>query len=595
MNLAACRQIEAVLVQSDAGMDAVQLASMQQHLQSCPTCRRRQRAWALVREGALAANDVLDDLTGARVFGRVQARLGAHALRDRTVERATRPRWTRLATSLAFAVVTILAFVLGTWLRKPERSLTVTPLVLEPYQLHVLTERRTVTSGKGLDHLELPPHASTRARLGRAAELTLLGPLELTVHDGDKQRVELELGRGTLLGDFDGSGGRSLRISTRDATIDIVGTRFIVEASGTGTRVAVDHGLVRVESRGRLRMVGAGLSWSTDGDALVPLDGAMARLFDRAAPEQWEGLASEPSPKGARSETSREGAPKEAKEDETTRRGQGVRRSEGPQRTVRQRRIHVSRGRSQLGGDAEGANEPAYRAGQTASQPEQASPTAGPHLLALADPTPVPARSPAVTASARLEEAAPAVVPPPPVAPLPAESSLPVPAPPAASRATVASLYKEAEEAMKRGDAATGKQRLVAVVRTFPRDVMADSARFELALLANKQGDHREALAQIRDILDHGSRGPFVEPAQFLRCRVYLEEDRDAAETCLARFVLAYPRSAHDDVAMRALIDLSRAKGHCGKAAHLAETYLQRHPKGAFAEEAARVRDHCGP
>jgi TolA-binding protein len=171
---------------------------------------------------------------------------------------------------------------------------------------------------------------------------------------------------------------------------------------------------------------------------------------------------------------------------------------------------------------------------------------------------------------------------------------VPVPAPPAASRSTVSSLYKEAEQALRRGDDGAGKQRLLALIRTFPRDVMADSARFELALLANAGGDQREALALIRDILGHGTRGPLVEPARFLRCRVYLKEDRDAAEICLVRFVRDYPRSPHDDVAVRALVELSRAKGQCSKASQLAEMYLQRHPKGSFADEAARVRSQCG-
>ena len=158
----------------------------------------------------------------------------------------------------------------------------------------------------------------------------------------------------------------------------------------------------------------------------------------------------------------------------------------------------------------------------------------------------------------------------------------------------MSSLYKEAEQALRRGDAAAGKERLEALVRAFPRDTMADSARFELALLAKQGGDQREALARIREILDHGSSGSFGEPAHFLRCRVYLEEDRAAAETCLERFVRDYPRSPHDEVALRALVELSRARGQCSKASQLAATYLQRHPKGPFAEEAARVRSHCG-
>jgi TolA-binding protein len=196
--------------------------------------------------------------------------------------------------------------------------------------------------------------------------------------------------------------------------------------------------------------------------------------------------------------------------------------------------------------------------------------------------------------TAPVQGAAPAVAPSPVPAPPPA-SPVAVPAPPAAARASVSFLYKKPRRPLKRGDAAAGRQRLEAVVRTFPRDAMADSARFELALLAHENGDQREALAQIRDILGHGTSGPFVEPARFLRCRVYLKEDRDAAETCLARFVRAFPRSAHDEVAVRALIDLSRARGQCSKAAQLAETYLQRHPKGPFAAEAARVRPQCGP
>jgi hypothetical protein len=123
---------------------------------------------------------------------------------------------------------------------------------------------------------------------------------------------------------------------------------------------------------------------------------------------------------------------------------------------------------------------------------------------------------------------------------------------------------------------------------------MADAARFELALLAKKDGDASGAMAHIREILSHGAGGPFVEPARFLRCRVYLDSDRDAAETCLTRFVRDYPQSPHDAAAVQALIELLRGKGQCAKASQLAEVYRQRHPEGPFAQEAARVRSHCG-
>lgn len=599
MKLEKCRQFEEILVQRDVGTEARSLASIQHHLPSCPVCRRHQRTWSLVRQSALAANDVLDDLMRARVLGRVQARLGAQAAREGGPERRIRPRHTRVAWSLGFAAATILAFVLGTRLRRLEPPMAVAPLVLEPYALHPPAEPGSTVPRKGLDRLELPAHASMRARLGAAADLTLLGPLELTVRDGEKQRVELDLARGTVLGDFDGSGGRRLRISTRDATIDIVGTRFMVDALAARTRVAVAHGLVRVESKGRLRMVGTGLAWSTDREALETLDAGTARMFERAASGQWEEVVPEHPPGAARGETPGAGA---SKREKTTGRGKGVGMVGGAQRPARQRRVHVRHGRFPRLVDAGGASETEHRTSQTNAPTAEDAP-APDRRLALAVTPPVPTG----TVLSPVPPA-PLVVPTPPtpregppsaIAPSPAPASpeappRPVPAPPAPSRATVSSLYKDAEQALRRGDDDVARQRLVAVVRTFPRDVMADAARFELALLANKDGDQREALAQIRQILGSGPGGPFVEPARFLRCRVYLKEDRDAAETCLVRFVRDYPRSSHGDVALRALIELSRSKDQCGKAFRLAETYLQRYPKGAFAEEAARVRSHCG-
>jgi TolA-binding protein len=600
MTPAKCRRMEDVLVQREVEADAVLLASMQQHVPSCPACRRHQRTWALVRERALSADDALDDLTRARVFGRVQARLGAQARPEGGPERRSGPKRTRLAWSLGFAAVTILAFVLGTRLRRPEPGLAVAPLALEPYAMHPSAQPGSPVPGKGLDRLELPPHASMRARLGPAADLTLVGPLELIVRDSDKQRVELDLGRGTLLGVFDGSGGRHLRISTPDATVDIVGTRFIVDAVATRTRVAVAHGLVRVESKGRLRMVGAGFSWSTDGDALVPLDGGTARMFEQAAVGQWEEVASEHAPGAAEAETSRGGA---TKRERSPGRAKGV-RAEGPERTAHKRRVHVRRARVPRVVDASGANEREQRA--SPANVRAADPAVPDRRLALAVPAALPTERGPTPSTSPAPPPAPGEGPPPAVAPsptaappaassqsIPAPPPVPAPPPPTASRATVSSLYKEAEHALSRGDDAAARQRLVAVVRTFPRDVMADSARFELALLANKAGDQREALAQIREILGRGPGGPFVEPARFLRCRVYLKEDRDAAETCLTRFTRDYPRSPHGDVALRALVELSRGKGQCGKASRLAETYLQRYPKGTFADEAARVRSNC--
>jgi len=575
MTFAGCRQIEQVLVGGAAVGDATLGASMRHHLQTCSSCRRHQGTWTLVRRSALVANDVLDDLTRARVFGRVQAALGAGATARAGRERPGRGGRVRFAWSMAFAVVPILAFVLGTRLRHSESTGGAATVALEPYALHVTAQPRLAVPDKRLDHLELPPYAAMRARLGPAADLTLAGPLELTVRDGDKPRVELALGRGTLLGDFDGSGGRSLRISTADATVDIVGTRFMVVATAIRTRVAVDHGLVRIESKGRVRLVGPGLAWSTDEEDVRPFDAWTADTFHRAALGRWQDLVAPPVPSDAKAADRTEGAAKERVSGaEDTDRGEGA-------RPARRRRVHVRRG-----------IVVAVRAGSQAHGPSPltGSPAGGAPLAAAAMPpsTPAPplegAPPPAVSALHPASSPGPSV---------PAPAQVQAAEPPTQPRATVATLYKEAERALRRGDDAAGKERLVSLVRAFPGDVMADAARFELALLAKKDGDAAAAMAQIREILGHDASGPFVEPARFLRCRVYLDGDPEAAETCLTRFVRDYPQSPHDDAALRALIELLRGKGRCAKASQLVEMYLQRHPNGPFAAEAARLRSHC--
>jgi outer membrane protein assembly factor BamD (BamD/ComL family) len=159
---------------------------------------------------------------------------------------------------------------------------------------------------------------------------------------------------------------------------------------------------------------------------------------------------------------------------------------------------------------------------------------------------------------------------------------------------TASSLYRRAETALRRGDDIAAKQLLDQLVRAFPSEPLTDSARYELALMAEKAGNAAEVRAQTREILRSGVQGPFVDPARFLRCRITLAEDRKAATLCLTRFVSDFPQSPHDEVALRALIDLAREGGRCADVKQFAETYLQRHPHGRFAADAERARSHCG-
>lgn len=503
MTAMSCRMARGAIARDDA--EPSLRALIARHLRECPDCRAHEGHRAEVRDGVLAADDVLDDVTRAQVLARVleaRRRERAGDRSERSAGRLNARLWLG-ALAVSAAVVVAVAAVPRPKQAGPVVAQAPSLAALEPYAIHAASAEGV--SGGRVDRVELPAGASMRARLRPSADLLLLGPLAVTVRDADDKRVRLELRLGTLIGDFDGASGRTLRIATPDATIEIVGTRFLVEASPERTRVAVEHGRVRVESRGRVRLVSARQEWSTDRDEVEPLGARGTALFERAARGDLEELTPEASV-AARVETHLE-APK-------------------------RRRAQPEIGRS---------NE-------------------------------LPAAAP---------------LPAPPVAEAATESPV---APDTTHEETASSLYRRAESALGRGDGATGKKLLEELVRLFPGE---DSARYELALMAEKAGNASEALAQTREILRPGARGSLVEPAKFLRCRVYLGQDKGNAALCLTDFVEGYPQSPHDEVALRALIDLAREGGRCAEAKRFAETYLQRHPRGRFVAEAERAQRRC--
>ena len=209
-------------------------------------------------------------------------------------------------------------------------------------------------------------------------------------------------------------------------------------------------------------------------------------------------------------------------------------------------------------------------------------PAAPPVLEPRAPTTPPEADSPAVAPVPARPSPAPAV------APIAARAPTPV-----LPKETAASLYHRAEIALRQGDDAGGKKLLDELVRVFPGQPATESARYELALMAEKAGQSSEALAQADELLRAGTSGPFVEPAQFLRCRVYVARDRASAAACLTRFVREFPHSPHDEAALRALIELSRESDRCMDVTRFADLYLQRHRAAAFAGEAERARSQC--
>ena len=72
------------------------------------------------------------------------------------------------------------------------------------------------------------------------------------------RRTTIDMSRGFVAVAFTGGHGRRLRVRTPAATVDVVGTRFVVDIGANGvTTVAVSEGRVRVRAGGRTLAVGA--------------------------------------------------------------------------------------------------------------------------------------------------------------------------------------------------------------------------------------------------------------------------------------------------------------------------------------------------
>lgn len=547
-----CRELADAVAGTE--LDEGAQARRARHLEHCTTCAARAHLRAAVREAVLAEDDQLDDLTRSRVLGRLGETIDPVATaRSRWGTRAPR----RLAWSLG--LVAAVAVVVGLGLSLAQRIAT-SPAsavvaarpgrVLTPYAVQAADEPARPELGKALDRLQLPARATVRAHLGELAELTLVGPLDLSVTHASPQVVELRLGRGTLVGDYDGIHGGKLRVRSGAVTVEVVGTLFAVEASQEDTRVSVVHGTVRIECQGQVVMLTNGQSWSASRNQVEPFAPSVSLLFERVG----RGLVDEPA-SGVQAQAPPGPAPAAA----------GAAGASLPEPTSPRARpamaTHLARHAS------EGRTGPAVV--PAVSEGPLVLPSAAGHT-ATGTPLAWPAPSPAA-------------------APMPGSSAAPSPAP--AAPVTAASLYRQAEAALQHGDDARGRQLLSELVLRFPTDASADAARFELALILRKAGQRQQALALADHLARSGRDGPFLEPARFLRCR--LDADKGAATECLQQFVDEYPRSSHHAQALQMLIELHLGARHCARATELARTYLAAHPHGDFAAQAEKVGADC--
>ena len=525
-------------------LDPAAEARIARHLERCQACDERRRRLGQLRAEVVASDRPLDDVTRARVLERLASALDDHASsRARRGAPPTGARGRRLTIALLAGALVAAAVLLLVPLRPSPRPVD-PPVaasagspaghlaIIRPRPAAGPPGERSAPPGAGVRRMALPAGERAAAELGERARLSLIGPAELEVLSASERLIEVRLGSGTLVADYDHGTGTALHVFSPGAETRVLGTVFYVQATPAGTRVAVARGRVAVRTASAPdRVVAAGQTWTSQGGALEPVPPALLDAF--AAHERTVPAPPAPAPPLAPAPPSPPAA---------------------------------------LPLPAEPPAPPPRRIAARATLPAPAP--AAP--VALPPPPSAPAPSPAVAP------------PPPPLSPPPPAAAPPAPlAPP-----TAEALYHQAEQAMKQRQWAEARTRLEAILAVAGGTPLAQVARYELAQMAVRDRDWARAGRHLDEI----TGANLTQPAQLLRCEIEVHAGRvDAGRSCFLRFRASHPGSVHDAEALAAVLRLSPAGDDCAAGRALLDEYLRRHPDGAYARDAGRRLARCRP
>ncbi len=434
--------------------------------------------------------------------------------------------------------------------------------------------------GAAVRRLVLAAGTRERARLGDRTHLLLVGPAELEVIASSPELLEVILTRGTLVGHYrHGAGGR-LRIRSPGTRTDVVGTTFYVEAQASGSRVAVSEGRVLVRDRDdHDQLVSAGQIWSTPPpDAHGP-------------PGAHPGLATQPTPARIAGRGRFSGLPRSVVR-LFAEHGAGLLRAVGTGAITGPPGARATRRASVPASDRQAGATPTLRRSTATSRDRAAAPASRP-AVALSLPG---VRATGGTDWAAGDRPTPAAGAPPDAAVAPSPAGAPGAGPGAAPPRGAADLYRRAEEAMARGDAAEARRRLLELAVLPGTGALGAVASYELAQLALRAGDLDEARTRL-DRVRAQDAPDLAEPAAFLACEIELRAGAlPAARGCYTRFRARHPGSVQDAEALGALLRLSSRETDCSSEGRaLLEAYLAHHPTGPLATEARRRREACRP
>ncbi len=521
---------------------------------ACVSCAEISRRHDLVR-AAMTVDDQLDDIKRARIWGDLEDRLSVPAPR--------RTRWPYAMGAVAFAATVAIVMIA----RAPQHD-----------------ERHTVT---------IPADTTATSRLGPHTRAALVGPAQLDLVGEAGEATTVRLRSGTLLADFEGGPGRTLRIETGRAVIEVVGTLFAVEIRDGETCTSVAHGRVRVSTVTGVIHVADGQQYCT-GESLRPIASETRDALERHQ-SVITARAESAAPSVASAPPARASAPPAAAPPAARRPDPSA--TPDPSTTPAPRREMSSDVRpppppraTRVATTVEQARPPATALGLPPASPAPSSPLPSPPPPSPTSTPPSPTASPTPPSPRSSAPSSPPLPsptssPPPPPSPTssPPPPPSPTPPPPRSPRTpTAEELYATAETALAARDAKAADRALATLLATHPASPLVDQVLYERARIAYQQRSwararhHLERLAAIPDTR-------LAEPGRYLTCRIAVEtHDREAAR-CLADYRKRFPRAPHDLDALALLVQLAHGAGGCARAASLVDELVRLYPRTTLA------------
>ena len=481
--------------------DEIKTARARLHLKHCETCRQDEQIVSDLRDAVLAVDDRLDDLSRARVQTRL-AQAMEQASREGEARAASRSgRGLKLAVSAAAAAVFVVAAASMIW--RGQAAQAPGPVKDVIVKAPARQDTTSVLQPNAVLEGSVPWPGSEEVRLGKKVSRLQL-PAGVELRASLAQGAEL-----ALYGPVD------LAVKEADASHTelklSVGAMVVDYDAGKGR-------LLRIVSPGAITEV-VGTLFSVEvraGQTLVSVSRGKVKVRSGGATVEVLPGQTWSSEKKSLGQTPADSAALLARHA-----GETV-ASSAPVGEV----LAASRARSREGAGERFIPEPPREA-RTANSP---SPTKQDKHIVPETPSREATRtSPTETAKQQ--------------------------PPPSAS-----ALYAQAETALGSGDQVTARRIFERLLKAHAKDPLADSARYELALLMVRAGQ----MAQAERIL--GQVGPaggssLQEPAHFLRCRIKQDNgEREAARQCYLAFRKRFPISPHDDRARRALNKLVEQK-----------------------------------